>query len=168
MYEEGKPAMLAFVVRFSGGRGERPRFVHAKMATPPAMMARFVPGKKQYIGQLELLAAVAVYTSLAGQLRGRRVIHMIDNQSAVAALIKGYARAPDSVNIVHAFAAFNLGLEVSPWFEWVPSKANIADLPSRGDEGLLRELGSQEVPMVLPDVRAWDEPAAAWMDPLST
>ena len=53
---------------------------------------------------------------------------------------------------------------MSPWFEWVPSKANIADLPSRGDESLLRELGSQEAPMVLPDVRAWDEPAAAWME----
>ena len=54
------------------------------------------------------------------------------------------ARAPDSVRIVHAFAAFNLGQDASAWFEWVPSKANVADLPSRGDFELLRRLGSVE------------------------
>ena len=54
------------------------------------------------------------------------------------------ARAPDSVRIVHAFAAFNLGQDASAWFEWVPSNANVADLPSRGDFELLRRLGSVE------------------------
>ena len=86
--------------------------------------------RKQYIGQLELLAAIGVYWSLP-ELRGRRVVHWIDNTSAIAALIKGYSGSPDSVRILHAFAAFSLGLEVSSWFLWVPSKANIADEPSR-------------------------------------
>ena len=51
---------------------------------------------------------------------------------------------------MHAFAAFNLGLGASSWFEWVPSKANIADLPSRGDFELLERLGSRERELKLP------------------
>ena len=37
--------------------------------------------RTQYINQLELLAAIAVYFSLRSLLRGRRVIHFIDNSS---------------------------------------------------------------------------------------
>jgi hypothetical protein len=157
MYTEGQPPCIAFVVRIDG------RYYHGSLEVPASFMRKFVESR-QYIGQLELLAAISVYFSMPDALRGRRVIHMIDNQSAVAALIKGYARAVDSVRIVHAFAAFNLGLGVSTWFEWVPSKANIADLPSRGDFALLSELGSTSLPLILPDVAAWDDHAGAWMD----
>lgn len=167
MYEPGKPAKIAFVVYFPPSSGGRQGWFHASLVVPEAFMARFMR-RKQYIGQLELLAAVAVYYSLAADLAGRRVVHLIDNQSAIAALIKGYARAPDSVRIVHAFAAFNLGLDASSWFEWVPSKANIADLPTRDEREaeaveLLRELRSTEVELRLPDVAAWDAPADEWM-----
>ena len=49
----------------------------------------------EYIGQLELLAAVVAYTTFADELRGAHVIHWIDNESAVYSLVKGYSRAPD-------------------------------------------------------------------------
>ena len=49
------------------------------------------------------------------------------------ALIKGYGKADDLARIIFAFLAFNLVLQASPWFEYVASKANIADMPSRGD-----------------------------------
>ena len=77
--------------------------------------------------------------------------------------MKGYSQAPDSLRILHAFAAFSLGLRASAWFVWVPSKANIADQPSRGEFELLRELGSTEVPFVFPPFEAWDQPAEAWI-----
>ena len=96
-------------------------------------------------------------------LRGRHVVHWIDNTSAIAALIKGYSNAPDSARILHAFAAFSLGLEASSWFEYVPSRANIADQPSRNDFELLRELGSVEAEFIIPPFAAWDAPAEAWM-----
>jgi hypothetical protein len=44
-------------------------------------MKKFVECK-QYIGQLELLAAVVAYYTLAEQLRDRKVVHMIDHLSA--------------------------------------------------------------------------------------
>ena len=113
-------------------------------------MRRFVR-RKNYIGQLELLAAVAVYYSVP-ELRGRRVLHWIDNTGVISALTKGYSRAPDSVRIFHVFKAFCLGLGVSIWFQWVPSKANIADLPSRSEFALLRRFGASEVPLVFSGV----------------
>jgi hypothetical protein len=119
---------------------------------------------KQYIGQLELLAAVAVYYTLPHLLQGRKVMHFIDNTSAVSALIKGYSGKPDSALIVHAFHAWNLGLKASVWLEYVRSKANIADLPSRGAETpeMLVELRSLLVPMVMPPLADWGKPAARW------
>ena len=94
-----------------------------------------------------------VYWSVP-ELRGRRVIHWIDNTGAVAALVKGYAVAPDSARILHAFVALTLGLGVAVWFEYVPSKANIADLPSHSSFSLLHELGSKRVTAVFPQFPA--------------
>ena len=75
------------------------RFGVFQVASDPglSLMVRF-GCRKNYIGQLEILAAVAVYFSMP-ELRGRRVLHWIDNTGAVAALTSGmYARAPDSVS----------------------------------------------------------------------
>ena len=65
-------------------------------------------------------------------LAGRDVVHWIDNTSAKAALVHGYSGALDSSRLVHALHAYNLGLRARPWFEYVRSKANPADEPSRG------------------------------------
>eukprot|EP00966_Prymnesium_polylepis_P244438 5653698-Prymnesium_polylepis.1 len=62
-------------------------YYHGAIAVPDTFMKKFVE-RKQYIGQLEQLAAVVAYYTLVEQLRDRKVVHMIDNQSAVAALIK--------------------------------------------------------------------------------
>ena len=81
----------------------------------------------------------------------------------LAALIKGYARAHASVRLLHAFKAFVFGLGVDSWFQWVPSKANIADLPSRGELDLLSQLGARERSIVFPPFPKWDEPALSWV-----
>ena len=41
---------------------------------------------------------------------------------------------------------------VDPWLEYVPSEANLADLPSRQDYGLLLAMGAVRVPFPL-----WEE-----------
>jgi len=53
---------------------------------------------------------------------------------------------------------------ISFWVEWVPSKANIADFPSRGDFDLLTQLGAEQRPFILPTFAAWDEPFAKRAD----
>ena len=128
-----------------------------------------MPGKAQYIGQLELLYCVASYASLPHVFSGRQVIHFVDNTSACAALVKGYARPVDSGLIVNAFHALNVGLHADVFFEYVRSAANVADLPSRGALGELRRvlrrvgIAAEPVPCILPPFSAWDAPARWWL-----
>ena len=122
---------------------------------PPWVLQAFAEldrAKSQYIGQLELLAAVVAHTTFADELRGEQVIHWIDNESAVYSLVKGYSRAPDSARVVNLFHGCVAQLEVTPWIEYVQSDDNIADLPSRGEFELLRALGGDEAfrPAIVP------------------
>lgn len=77
--------------------------------------------------------------------------------------MKGYAKPLDSGKIVNAISAYLAGLEVNVYWEYVRSKANIADYPSRLRPDLmiraLQRAGlNARVRMVtcsLPDVRDW-------------
>jgi hypothetical protein len=141
-------------------------------------MRRFMRPGGQKIGQVELVGAYLPYASVdAAVWRGRRVIHWIDNSSAVAALVKGYSSAIDSAFIVHATHATLAGLEADVWFEYVRTDANVADEPSRVDlaferyaigadiaEGVRALVTSDPVAeVVLPTPREWDARAAAWL-----
>ena len=98
-------------------------------------------GGSQKIGQAEILAAIAVYFSLpADQIRGRRVLHFIDNTSALYAIFNGYSRAPDSSWLVNIFHCMNATPKADVWWAYVATKANVADLPSRGMFDFLRDV----------------------------
>ena len=74
-------------------------------------------------------------------------------------LQKGSARQDDSARIVDAFAKKVAQLRFRPWFEYVPSAQNIADLPSRGKWARFAEVTAgrkaRRVPMVVPDFSGW-------------
>ena len=95
---------------------------------------------KTYIQQAEAIAAVAAYYSMPDVLRNRHIIHFIDNTTALSSLIHGYASKPDMARITNAYYVMHLALGCYTWLEWVPSGANIADLPSRGALAKLLEL----------------------------
>jgi len=116
------------------------------------------------------------YLSLPSLLRGRKVLHWIDNSSAVAAAVKGYSKAVDSARIVHALHATMAGLGIRAWFEYVRTDANVSDKPSREDLSEMRyalgeevsaavraSLVSEPVPCILPDVSDWSRLAAEWI-----
>ena len=172
-----RPAGIGFVVFFpasakaarqarAAASGPSPPWLNGA-STPPGVwrFAAYAPApseyahwrvRKQYIGQLELLAAVAVYYSLAAELRGREVIHFIDNSGAMACLIKDYSSDVDSARLVHAFWGLACALEIDVWFEFVYSEANVADWPSRGWLSFATELGAVVVkPLRLPQSDAW-------------
>ena len=163
----------AFIPDDSGVKG-RGRWIHGSAKVSQEFIREFLKPGKTYIGQLELLAAVSVYYSIdPAELRDRKVIHWIDNTGALAAMVKGYAKQPDTARIVHAFSALVVRLGFCTWFEYVRTKANLADLPSR--EGLqgyepfeetefAPELGSVRVDMNLPPMHAWANPFGDWID----
>ena len=146
----------------NNGKYHASYYTHTHCVASEEVIGKF-KARKQYIGQLELYAALIAYTTFKRELQGRKVIHWIDNTGALAALIKGYSSVPDSAQIVHAFHSLNLGLKCKVWFEYVFTKANIADLPSRKDFKLLNELGSIEKDVVLPSLVSFDDDAAMWI-----
>ena len=152
------PGALGFAIYIEhilDGRVTDSEWLFARAACDQRFMQRFV-WRKTYIGQLELLAAVAVYYSIPHILQGENVIHYIDNSSAVAALVKGYSQKPDSVRILHALWALASGLKCAPWFKFVRSKANIADHPSRNNlEYITNVLKAREINMTMPPFESW-------------
>ena len=61
----------------------------------------------------------------------RRVIHFVDNAGSLSHMVNGYAGQPDSARTVNLFHLALLALRCEWWGEWVPSKANIADIMTR-------------------------------------
>ena len=93
------------------------------------------------IGQLEIMAALMVYITLDSydpdMVRDRDIIHFVDNTSAIMGLYKGYSPSPDSCRLIQIFHLLMARMNFRVWWEWVASKANISDLPSRDDYDLL-------------------------------
>ena len=146
-----------------GAETPRGRWKFAAYEPPPGDYSHWRE-RSQYIGQLELLAAVTVYYSLADDLRDKRVVHFIDNSGAFACLIKDYSSDRDSAALVHTFWALAVGLNVDVWFVFVYSEANIADWPSRGLTSFAADLGAERVTgdsLRLPPTAAWGSVGAA-------
>ena len=128
-----------------------PQWRHSSLVVTPAVMA-LLAKREQYVGQLEVMAGVAAFTSRPEQFRGRDVILFIDNTGALFGLAKGYSGDDDSARMIHAFHSVLAAIDCNVWLEYVQSGANIADQPSRGDVALLLSLGSIAFDMQLPPV----------------
>ena len=74
-------------------------------------------------------------------------------------LIHGYSNKPDSAPLINDFNLFNAGLKCRIHFEYVESKANVADLPSRNAFLYLTDvLGSRFVPTDCLEAATWEGP----------
>ena len=70
----------------------------------------------------------------ADKIKGRDVIHFVDNDSARYALIKGSSPCLESAWLVQSFWTDESESDCHSWIARVPSRSNIADGPSRGDK----------------------------------
>ena len=61
----------------------------------------------------------------------------------------------DSARLINVFHTIAAAIMVNSWFEYVPSAANIADLPSRMDLELLNDMGSVPFDIEWPDPSEW-------------
>ena len=156
MYDSAKtPAGMVGIVIYDPEDPEH-KWRYASSGVTDEIISRFRP-REQYVGQLEVLAAVAAYTSRPAQLRDRDVIHFIDNVGAYSGLGKGYSPDMDSARMISVFHTMNAALRSNVWFEYVPSKANISDLPSRNEFELLHssEYKAEPFELVWPPLSAW-------------
>ena len=123
---------------------------------PPKLLAQFNDRKTQIMAG-EMLAALSALFSTSEYLRGRRVLHFIDNIGGLAALVGGKSSAEDLSSLATLYQMLIVTLGVRAWREYVESDANVSDGPSRlldawSETPICNSLGAKQVPCVLPDI----------------
>ena len=96
--------------------------------------------RKQYIFLLETFAQVLVLLLFWPEM-GPYYMSYINNLASQWALTKGYSSDSECNTIVGLFWIMSGILGISPWFERVPSKAQLVDAPSRGVLSFGKSLG---------------------------
>jgi hypothetical protein len=60
-------------------------------------------------------------------LLSRGAIHFVDNQGSLSAIVRGACSDEGSASMVHDLVVRHARTRTCPWFEYVPSAANISD-----------------------------------------
>ena len=123
----------------------------------PERYSKPLARRKTQINAYELIAVVVAAHTWADKLAGHKVFFCIDNTVALAVLCKGRSPKRDlNAWARHATRIFrDYGIEAH--FLWVPSKLNLADLPSRGAP----VPGALRVSAVFPSAQGRLPPASA-------
>ena len=114
-------------------------------------IADTVPGDvrsrlKQRKAQINLYELCAVWVALAtfeDLLVDRHLLAFVDNQAALNMLIKGSSPCEDASLILYDVWLRLAVAGVATHFEYVESKKNLADAPSRGDTTTITAMGSR-------------------------
>jgi hypothetical protein len=148
MFEPDKPVRVG-LIKFE--RDTQPIALTAVI--PPTLVAQF-EAKSTHIGQAEIFAALLLPWFLQEHVAKKPVLHFIDNQSALAGLIKSTSSKHDSQALLGTYAIMMATLECLVWAEYVESAANVSDGVSR--DGLLddmaRQLGCAMFEVVIPEI----------------
>jgi len=83
------------------------------------------------IVNIELFALWVTLHKWQAEIDGHHVVAWIDNQAAHAILCKGSATEDDTRTLVKCIWELVERRRMTLWLEWVESKANMADHPSR-------------------------------------
>ena len=97
--------------------------------------------KHTYIAHGEALAVLFALVNKWQMLRGRSVLWFIDNMGVLSSLCKGTSSVPDLGCITHAICLINAAIGLQAWYEYVPSKSNLADGGTRSRLHEAEDLG---------------------------
>jgi hypothetical protein len=98
---------------------------------PDELLLGFSPEHKTLICQLEALIGVGAFFTYPELFRGRKVVHFIDNYAALYSFVKGSSGSSDMAALAHVLHLQLAAIDCEVFWDWCPSGANIADLPSR-------------------------------------
>jgi len=96
------------------------------------IMEKWMPRKTQ-IAQVELLAIVAAIETFGAELAHKRVVVLVDSESALGAAIKGYSTKQDISDLVTRLWETIARHRMIVYFDRISTDANISDGPSRND-----------------------------------
>ena len=111
-------------------------------AVPPEVVEAWLP-RKNYIGLVELFAGPVALDTWSAKLANRHVIHFVDNNGALVALVKGYSKVGDCIKIASDYWLRAASHRVFTYVDRVESKSNLSDGPSRFDVKLVESLGAK-------------------------
>ena len=142
---------------------------HGTLLLPQWVYNYLAQHDKTLIMQAEMLAALSALMSDPSAFADRKVIVFIDNTGALSSLLHGYSSKPDAARLCNLFHLYAAAIGCSIYFEWVPSKANLADLPSRATLEAWRRYfsyfpKSRHVPLIPPDASTWNASLASLFD----
>ena len=103
----------------------------------PPCLEPYLPSKEVQsvrIAQLEMLAVLLAVRSFGHRLKGSYCRIHIDNVSAMYACLNGYSGNPFMARLAGEIWMELLHYDIAPWWQYVPSKLNVADVFSRPDK----------------------------------
>ena len=88
--------------------------------------------KSTYIAHGEALAILFAWFHVRNLVRGRQILHFIDNLGILSAYLKGSSTISDISHLVGAGITMEVSAALRVWREHVDSHANLADAGTRG------------------------------------
>jgi len=98
---------------------------------PENMIKTWIPRKNQ-IALIELFGAVLFVAHFGPEIAGKRIILLVDSESALDALIKGQSKFSDVIRLVKVFWEFVAEFHLDIYLDRVSTDANPSDGLSRG------------------------------------
>ena len=117
---------------------------------PARIVRKWLPRKTQ-INQLEMMATVIMIHHFRHDLANKRVIGMIDSESALGGLVKGYSKFSDVSELVAEFWGIAADHGISLYLDRVSTDMNISDEVSRGSFKIADECGWEMVTIKIPN-----------------
>jgi len=113
----------------------------------PPEVEPFLPSKaeqKVRIAQLELLAVLIFVKLFGSRFENSFIRFHIDNMSALFCALNAYSSNPYMARLSGELWMLLLQHNIVPWFQYVPSKLNVADIFSRPDRVIIgRRFGAR-------------------------
>ena len=100
-------------------------------------------GKRQMICQAEIFPILVAKMTWGSIIKGRLILWFIDNNSALASMIRAYSPVLENYDLLRLNARLDVQLQCLNWYSRVPSKSNISDDASRLQFAALERLGFQ-------------------------
>ena len=97
------------------------------------------------INQVECSAGMVSLDTWPELLKDADIIHFLDSNTSLGALIKGSSPVGETTQLVGAYWSRVNRLRCFVWLDRVESGSNIADGPTKFNESLLRDMGAEEV-----------------------
>ena len=148
----GRGACAAVIVHPSG------RAFFCRHQFPRARLKRLKTRQTQVIAFELWAAAMALLTFV---IKEKLVVrHFIDNRAALSCLVRAYSSHRDLNNIAGGVMHKCSLAVVSAFFDFVRSKDNLADGPSRDVLSLMEKIHAHEVAPIIPE---WDIEGLDWL-----